>query len=99
MCINTRMVQNCGRKDGRQGTNGLYCVVTKTNAWKTVRCESMERRRGRGSGCELRLSDYFLVEARLKLVGGWRSAGRLEGVRNVLKLSELNNSVKERSYQ
>ena len=22
-------------------------VVTKTNAWKTVRCESVERRRGR----------------------------------------------------
>ena len=29
----------------RQGTNGL-CVVTKTNAWKTVRCESVERGRG-----------------------------------------------------
>ena len=35
----------------------------------------------------------------LKLVGGWRSAGRMEGVRNVLKVSELNNSVKERAYQ
>ena len=45
------------------------------------------------------MSDHFLVEARLKLVGGWRSAGRLEGVRNVLKVSELNNSVKERAYQ
>ena len=45
------------------------------------------------------LSDHFLVEARLKLVGGWRSAGRMEGVRNVLKVSELNNSVKERAYQ
>ena len=43
--------------------------------------------------------DYFLVEARLKLVGGWRSAVRMEGVRNVLKVSELNNSVKERAYQ
>ena len=40
----------------------------------------------------------FFVEDRLKLVGGWRSAGRMEGVRNVL-VSELNNSVKERSYQ
>ena len=40
------------------------------------------------------LSDHFLVEARLKLVGGWRSAGRMEGVRNVLQVSELNNSVK-----
>ena len=45
-------------------TTGL-CVVTKTNAWKTARCESVERRK-RG------LSDHFLVEARLKLVGGWR---------------------------
>ena len=41
----------------------------------------------------------FLVEARLKLVGGWRSDGRMEGVRNVLKVSELNNSVKEKAYQ
>ena len=41
----------------------------------------------------------FLVEARLKLVGGWRSAGRMDDVRNVLKVSELNNSVKERAYQ
>ena len=40
------------------------------------------------------MSDHFWVEARLKLVGGWRSAGRMEGVRNVLKMSELNNSVK-----
>ena len=46
--------------------------------------------RGEGGG----LSDHFLVEARLKLVGGWRSAGRMEGVRNVLKVSELNNRVK-----
>ena len=36
------------RKGGRQGTNGL-CVVTKTNAGKTVRCESVER--GRGGDC------------------------------------------------
>ena len=45
------------------------------------------------------LSDHFLVEARLKLLGGWRSAGRTEGVRNVLKVGELNHSVKERAYQ
>ena len=51
--------------------------------------------RGEGGG----LSDHFLVEARLKLVGGWRSAGRMDHVRNVLKVSELNNSVKERAYQ
>ena len=68
------------------GTNGL-CVVTKTTAWKTVRCESVERRRGG-------LSDHFLVEARLKLLGGSRSAGRMEGMRNELKMSELNHSVK-----
>ena len=40
------------------------------------------------------LSDQILVEAWLKLVGGWKSAGRMEGVRNVLKVSELNNSEK-----
>ena len=34
-----------------------------------------------------------------KLVGGWRSTRRLEGVKNVLKVSELNNSVKDRPYQ
>ena len=45
------------------------------------------------------MSDNFLVEAPLKLLGGWRSAGRMEGVRSVLKMSELNHSVKERAYQ
>ena len=35
----------------------------------------------------------------LKLVGGWNSAGRMEGVRNVLKVCELNNSVKISAYQ
>ena len=44
------------------------------------------------------MSDHFWVEARLKLVGGWRKAGRIEGVRNVLKVSELNHGVKERLY-
>ena len=44
------------------------------------------------------MCDHFLVEARLKLVGGWRSAG-MESVRNVLKVSALINSVKERAYQ
>ena len=29
----------------------------------------------------------------------WRGAGRIEVVRNVLKVSELKNSVKERAYQ
>ena len=82
-------VENDERKGGRQDTNGL-CVVTKTNAWKTVRCECGEK-----GG----LSEHFLVEARLKLFSGWRSAGRMEGVRNVLKVSELNHSVKERAYQ
>ena len=36
----------------------------------------------------------FLVETRLKLVGG--SSGEM-GVRNVLKVSELNNTVNERA--
>ena len=51
--------------------------------------------RGEGGG----MSDRFPVEARLKVVGSWRSEGRMEGVRNVLKVSELNDSVKERAYQ
>ena len=84
------MVENSGKKDGRQGTNGL-CVVTKRNASKT----DVKVSRGEWGG----LSDYFLVEDRLKLVGGWTSAVRMEGVRNVLKVSELNQSVKERAYQ
>ena len=41
------------------------------------------------------MTDNFLVEARLKWVGGRRSAWRMEGVRNVLKVSELNTSVKK----
>ena len=45
------------------------------------------------------MSDHFLVEALLKLLGVWRSAGRMEGVRNVLNVSELNHSVKEMAYQ
>ena len=40
------VVENGGTKGGRQGIDGL-CVATKTNAWKTVRCESVERRRWR----------------------------------------------------
>ena len=85
------MVENHGRKGGRQGIDGL-CVVTKTNAWKTVRRKSVG---GEGGG----MSDHFLVEARLQLVGGWRSTVRMESVRNVSKVSELDNRVKERAYQ
>ena len=48
--------------------------------------------RGEGGG-------NFLAEARLKLVGSWRSAGRLEGVRNMLKVSEVNNNLNERADQ
>ena len=40
-------------------------------------------------------SDHFLVEARLKVVMGWRSAGRMKCARNVLNVNELNKSVKE----
>ena len=43
------------------------------------------------------LSGHFLVEARLKVVHGWRSAERMEGVRNAWKVSVLNHSVKERA--
>ena len=51
--------------------------------------------RGEGGG----MSDAFLVEAQLKLVGGWMSAGWMEGVRNVLKVNKLNNCVKKWAYQ
>ena len=44
------------------------------------------------------ISEHFLMEVWLKLVGGWRNARRMEGVRSVLKASELNNRVKERAY-
>ena len=33
------------------------------------------------------------------MVLGWRSSKRVEGVRSVLKVSELNKSLKERTYQ
>ena len=49
---------------------------------------------------EVRLENLCLAPStRLKLLGGWRSAGRMEGVRNVLKVSELNHSIKERAYK
>ena len=43
--------------------------------------------------------NYFLVEARLKVVGGWRRARKMEGVRSVLKVSELNDGEKAWVYQ
>ena len=39
------------------------------------------------------------MEARLELVSGWRSAGRTEGMRNVLKVNEVSNIAKEKAYQ
>ena len=51
--------------------------------------------RGEGGG----MSNHFLEEARLKVVGVSRSSGRMKGVRNVLKVSEMNNIVKEMVYQ
>ena len=45
------------------------------------------------------MSEYFSVEARLKLVRGWRRARKMEGVRNVLKVSELDHGIKERAFQ
>ena len=32
-------------------------------------------------------------------MGGWRNAEKMEGEINMLKVSELNNSVKERAFQ
>ena len=42
-CALIHVYENGGRNGGRQVLDGL-CVVTKTNAWKTVRCDSVERR-------------------------------------------------------
>ena len=63
------MVENSGRKGGRQGIDGL-CVVTKRMLGRQLDVKAWIGEGGR-------LSDHFLVEARLKLVGGWRSAGRI----------------------
>ena len=82
------MVNNGRGKSNRQGIDGL--CVTKTNSWKT------DVKVWRECG---RMSEHFLVEALLKLVGRWRSAGRMEGAKNVLKVSGLNNRAKERAYQ
>ena len=49
---------------------------------------------GRGQG--VRMTDHFPVEARLKVM---RSAGKMESVKNKLKVSVLNMSVKELEYQ
>ena len=40
------------------------------------------------------MSDHFLVEAQLKLVGRWRSAGRTEGMRNVEGLKSSHTGMK-----
>ena len=45
------------------------------------------------------VKQWKMGEIRLKLVVGWKSTGRIEGVRNVLKVSELIHGVKERAYQ
>ena len=84
------MVENGGRKGGRQGALIDY-VLPKRMLGRLL---DMKVWRGEGG-----MSDHFLVEARLNLVGGWRGAGRMEGVRNVLKMSELNNRIKEKAYQ
>ena len=89
------MVENGGRPDKALMVNKAlmdYVLLPRRMLGRLLDVKSVERRRGG-------LSDHFLVSARLKLLGGWRSAGRMEGVRNVLKVSELNHSVKERAYQ
>ena len=84
------VAENGGRRDGRQGVDGLW-VFTITNAWKIVRCECMLRRRLRN------VRPFFGVSS-TESVGGRRSAGRMKGVRSVLKVSELNKSMKEWAY-
>ena len=43
--------------------------------------------------------DYVQRLRRKVLVGGKRTAERMDGVRNMLKVSELNNRVKEKAYK
>ena len=40
-----------------------------------------------------------MVKARMKVEGGQNTVRIVESVRNVLKLSDMNKSVKERAYQ
>ena len=63
-------------KEGSQGCDGL-CVVPKVNAGRLF---DVHVCRGEGGS---------LLEAQLKVVGGCRNAWRMEGKRNVLKVSEL----------
>ena len=45
------------------------------------------------------MSDHFFGGSSAK-IGGWmKSAGRMDGVSNVFKVSELNNRVKKMAYQ
>ena len=71
----------------------IECVVNKANDFE--RSLDVSVCRGAGEG----MSDHFLVGARLKSAGGCRSTKRMEGVGNVLKVSELNKSVKEQACQ
>ena len=64
------------------GIDGL-CVFTKTNAWKTVRCASVER-------IWRRMSDHFFGGSSTE-IGGW--------LEKCLGINELNNRVKEMAYQ
>ena len=57
---------------------------------KHVRLLYVTMCRGDGGG----MAHRFGVEDRLKVACGWRTAGRMDGVRNVL-VSELNKSLKE----
>ena len=63
-------VENGRRNGGRQGIDGL-CIATKTNAWKTVRCESVERRRWRN------VLPFFGGGS--AEIGGWREVCREDG--------------------
>ena len=55
---------------GRQGIDGL-CVLTETNAWKTVRYESVERRRWRN------IKPFF--GRSLTKIGGWMDECQEDG--------------------
>ena len=61
------MVEIGRRKGGRQVIDGL-CVFTKRMLGRLLDAKVWRVEGGR-------ISEHFLLEARLKLVSGWRSGG------------------------
>ena len=61
--------------------------------WICGRLLDVNVSKGDGGG----MSDHFLVEAPLKVLGGWRSAGRMEGVHEKYVEDEWTEYESERT--